>query len=314
MAMTSMIFKKAIQAARSAVAIGALATVAMGCAWAQPAPSVSAKAWAALDETGKMVGGYKADEAMPIASITKLMMAMAYLDKSPDMSLSERIDERDIDTLKNSSSRLPVGAVIVRSDLMRLALASSENRAASALARGYPGGTVAMVEAMNKKAKELGLSSAHFVDPTGLSPSNVASARDVARMAIAARAYKEALSAATQSEYKQWVAMPEAGAPLELGYKNTNKMLRDGLLAPLISKTGYIKEAGRCLTWALSKAEGTVVGLAVLGAPSFVSRDADELRLSAWARGEPEPVIQTAALVKVGSRLKGPKRSKRRHA
>ena len=295
-----------------ALALGACVESARAEAVAR-APSVSAKAWAALDESGRLVGGNKADEAMPIASITKLMMAMAYLDQSPDMSLSERIDERDIDTVKKSSSRLPVGSVLARSDLMRLALASSENRAASALARGYRGGTAAMVEAMNRKARELGLRSARFVDPTGLSPENVASARDVARMAIAARAYKEALSAATQSDYKQLVAMPDRAQLVELGYKNTNKMLRDGLLAPLISKTGYIKEAGRCLAWALAKAGGSVVGIAVLGAPSFAARDADELRLSAWANGEPEPRIASAvAQAKGPSSLRSAKSRRRR--
>lgn len=256
---------------------------------AEGQPRVRARAWAALDENGVLVGGREVDTPMPIASITKLMMGMAYLDAKPDLSVVETIEAFDVDTLKKSGSRLKVGSRMPRSDLLRLALASSENRAASALARSYPGGAEALVAAMNAKARALGLSSARFVEPTGLSPLNVASARDVAALAMAARRYPEAVEAARMASYRQEFVGPDGEAEA-LGYKNTNKALREGRMEAVVSKTGYINEAGKCLAWALAGAK-RAAGLAMLGAPSFVTRDADGLRLSAWAQGKPPPEI-----------------------
>lgn len=252
------------------------------------APAVKSRAWAVLDEAGGLMGGNMVDAPMPIASITKLMLAMVYLDARPDLSVVESIEESDVDVIKKSGSRLAVGARLRREDLLRLALVSSENRAASALARSYPGGTPGMVQAMNAKARALGLSSARFVEPTGLSPLNVASARDVAAMALAARKYPAALEAARVVSMRQEIAGAEGAESKTLGYKNTNKPLREGRMSALISKTGYINEAGKCLAWALS-AGPRAVGLAVLGAPSFVARDSDGLRLSAWAQGREVP-------------------------
>jgi D-alanyl-D-alanine endopeptidase (penicillin-binding protein 7) len=257
------------------------------------AVSVKAPSWAVVDEQGKLVGGSMHSVARPIASITKLMMAMAYLDGRPDLAQKETISELDIDTLKMSSSRLPVGAVLTRLDMLGLALSSSENRAASALGRSYPGGMPAMVDAMNAKAKALGLRQARFVDATGLSPENVASARDVALMALAAKAYPLIREAAKRSEYGQEVELP-GEAPLSLEYKNTNKMLREGKVDAIVSKTGYIKEAGKCLAWAIPGTRG-ILGLSVLGAKSFPSRDSDELALSEWARSLPPEKTKTKA-------------------
>jgi D-alanyl-D-alanine endopeptidase (penicillin-binding protein 7) len=253
--------------------------------------SAASKAWAVVDASGRLIGGQGHDVAHPIASITKMMMAMAYLDAKPNLGLLETIDELDIDTLKNSSSRLPVGARLPRSDLLMLALASSENRAASALARSYPGGSQAMVVAMNEKAKVLGMSSAKFVDPTGLSPENIASARDVAWMALEAKSYAFIRQAAQTTQYDQSVAMKDEDGKdksLLILYKNTNKPLREGKIAPLVSKTGYIKEAGKCLAWAI-EGKASTVGLSILGASSFSARDAQELRLTQWAMSKKEP-------------------------
>lgn len=266
-------------------------------------PQVRARAWAALDEKGRLVGGHEVDTPMPIASITKLMMAMAYLDAKPDLSKIETIEAVDVDTLKNSRSRLKVGSRMPRADLLRLALVSSENRAASALARSYPGGTDALVMAMNAKARALGLSSARFVEPTGLSPQNVASARDVAALALAARGYPEAVEAARMGGFRQEFVRPD-GTLDALGYKNTNKALREGRMEAVVSKTGYINEAGKCLAWALSGAQ-RAAGFAMLGAPSFVVRDNDGLRLSAWAQGKPPPVAQEESELRPKGKLKG---------
>lgn len=270
------------------IGVLALVAVALGSgaasARARSTPAES-KSWAVVDGSGRLMGGQGHDVARPIASITKMMMAMAYLDARPNLALVETIDELDIDTLKNSSSRLPVGAQLARSDLLLLALASSENRAASALARSYPGGSRAMVSAMNEKAKALGMSTAKFVDPTGLSPGNVASARDVAWMAVEAKSYAFIRKAAQTVQYDQ--AVPLKGADgkedrMVLEYKNTNKPLREGKIALLVSKTGYIKEAGKCLAWAI-EGQSSIVGLSILGASSFPARDAQELRLTQWA-------------------------------
>ena len=256
--------------------------LAVGAPAHAQAPAVKSMAWAALDAKGRLVAGRDARQARPIASITKLAMAMAYLDAKPNLDEMETISPLDVDVLKNTSSRLPVGARLSRRELLRLALASSENRAAAALARGRSGGVAATVAAMNAKAAKMGWSSAHFVDATGLSPANVASAFDVASMARAARDYPEIREAARSLSFAQMVA-PPGGSPKQELYKNTNKPLRKGLVEAEVSKTGYTNEAGRCLAWALPSSKGAYA-LAVLGAPSFPARDADELALSAWAQ------------------------------
>ena len=241
---------------------------------------IKTPSWAVVNNEGALIAGENYNKPRPIASITKLMMAMTYLDKSPEMSKKERITEDDVDKVKKSSSRLKVGFELRRSDLMRLALASSENRAASALARSYPGGLRAMVADMNEKARRLKLTKAHFVDATGLSPQNVATAKEVALMVIVAKAYPAMREAAKLHDYEQHVEMEND--PLDLSYKNTNKPLREGKVNPLVSKTGYIKEAGKCLSWVMGSTKGKVVGLALLGASSFIQRDKDEINLSEW--------------------------------
>lgn len=251
---------------------------------AMAAPAVKAKSWAAVDHEGHLIAGKQVDEARPIASITKLMTAMVYLDAKMDLSVKEKIEADDVDLIKNSSSRLEVGDAATREELLRMALASSENRAASALSRSYPGGKEAFVRAMNEKAKSLGLHSAKFVDPTGLDPRNIASARDVAKLALAARDYPMVRQAAESKEYEAMIETEEGEEPIGRFFVNTSRPLREGKISLLISKTGYIREAGRCLSWALERPSGSHVGLALLGSPSLKSRDVDEIRLSRWAR------------------------------
>ena len=132
--------------------------------------------------TGRPLFTKNADTAVPIASITKLMTAMIVLEAKQNLDEAVTIDQADVDTLKNTRSRLPVGSSFRREDLMRLALMASENRAAAALGRAYPGGFAAAIEAMNIKAKSIGLQATNFVDATGLAPGNVASAQDLALM------------------------------------------------------------------------------------------------------------------------------------
>lgn len=274
-------------------AVGCVAWAAWASASAAPsgpggqaadAPRIQAKSWAALDARGRLVDGVDPHTPRPIASITKLAMAMAYLDAKPSLEGFEEIGIEDVDRLKGTSSRLPLGTRLTRAELLRLALASSENRAANALSRGFSGGTPGMVAAMNAKARAMGWRAARFVDATGLSPLNVASARDVAAMALAARRYPEVVSAAKVGAYTQAVG-PAGGRLASLRYKNTNKPLREGALALDVSKTGYTDEAGKCLAWAMPASKGSYA-LGLLGAPSFPSRDAGALALSGWASGE----------------------------
>ena len=142
-------------------------------------------------QQGHAIYSKNTDTIMPIASITKLMTAMVVLDAQLPLSEEITIDSADIDVLKNTRSRLKVGSSLTRQQLLRLALMSSENRAAAALGRAYPGGIEAFVSAMNNKAFELGMGNSRFVDSTGLSSANVSTARDLVKMVEAAHFYEE---------------------------------------------------------------------------------------------------------------------------
>jgi D-alanyl-D-alanine endopeptidase (penicillin-binding protein 7) len=181
----------------------------------------------------------------PIASITKLMTAMVVLDAELPMEASIRILPSDIDRLKGSSSRLKVGSRLRRDQLLKLALMASENRAASALARTYPGGDIAFVRAMNRKARELGMHHSRFVDPTGLNPANVSTAFDLATLVRAAYQYKAIREATTSREDR--VAMTWGHRIRNLTFHNSNRLVSNADWDIGLSKTGYIREAGRCL-------------------------------------------------------------------
>lgn len=193
--------------------------------------------------TGRAIYAKNAETAAPIASITKLMTAMVVLEAKQNMDEPVVIDAADIDTIKNSHSRLPVGTAFRREDLMRLALMASDNRAAAALGRTYPGGTVAFVDAMNAKAKALGLHNSHFVDPTGLAPGNVATPQDLALMVSAASGFETIRTFSTAPALH--VTLPNSGR--QLGFNNTNSLVKSDGWNIGLSKTGFINEAGKCL-------------------------------------------------------------------
>jgi serine-type D-Ala-D-Ala endopeptidase (penicillin-binding protein 7) len=193
--------------------------------------------------TGRAIYSKNAESAVPIASITKIMSAMVVLEAKQNMNEPVVIQEADIDTIKNSRSRLPVGTAFRREDLMRLALMASDNRAAAALGRTYPGGTVAFVDAMNAKAKSLGLSSTRFVDPTGLEPGNVASPQDLALMVAAASGFELIRAFSTAPALN--VTLPDSGR--QIGFNNTNALVKSDEWNIGLSKTGFINEAGKCL-------------------------------------------------------------------
>lgn len=191
--------------------------------------------------TGDVLYEKNASAIVPIASITKLMTAMVALDVLPSLHETLTIGAADLDTLKGTGSRLTVGTQLSREEMLRLALMSSENRAASALSRHYPGGREAFVEAMNAKAAMLGLTETHFVDPTGLTPANVSSARDLVKMVNAAHQYPLIREFSTLEEHKVSVR-----GRLQT-FRNTNALVRNEKWSIGLSKTGYISEAGKCL-------------------------------------------------------------------
>jgi D-alanyl-D-alanine endopeptidase (penicillin-binding protein 7) len=196
-----------------------------------------------LDPSGAVVYAKQEDEPRPIASITKLMTAMVILDASISLDEPVKITKADRDLIKLTGSRLGYGATLSREEMLRVALIASDNRAANALARTYPGGRDAFVEAMNHKARALGMEHSRFVDPAGLDARNVASARDLAAMVQAARQYPLIHDATTTASI---TVRPFRGrGPLRFG--NTNRLLKNASWEIELSKTGYINEAGRCL-------------------------------------------------------------------
>ncbi|MCP3850127.1 MAG: D-alanyl-D-alanine endopeptidase [Gammaproteobacteria bacterium] len=183
------------------------------------------------------------DIIMPIASITKLMTAMVILDSKLSLKEKIRFSKEDKKSINNYYSRIRLGSELSRGDVLRIALMSSENLAASALGRTYPGGSSAFVNAMNKKAKSLGMKNTHFVNTTGLSEKNVSTASDLAKMMKAATQYATIKKYSTTQTYTARFKKPR----YVLGYTNTNVLIRAGHKDVKLSKTGYLDEAGRCL-------------------------------------------------------------------
>jgi D-alanyl-D-alanine endopeptidase (penicillin-binding protein 7) len=218
-----------------------------------------------------------ADTVTPIASVTKLMTAMVVLDADQPQDETISIGIGDLDFLKGSHSRLPLGSELPRSDMLRLALMASENRAASSLARHYPGGTEACVEAMNRKARSLGMLNTHFSDPTGLSSENVSTASDLARMVKAAAEYEPIrIYTTTPSHYVE--IQPHSRL---LGYNNTNSLVRGGQWDIQVSKTGFIREAGKCLVMLANIASRPVV-IVLLDSYGRLTRIGDANRVKYW--------------------------------
>jgi D-alanyl-D-alanine endopeptidase (penicillin-binding protein 7) len=219
------------------------AAVALAAAPAAAEPMLKSASVAIIDQsTGDVLYEKNAGAVVPIASITKLMTAMVVLDAQPGLDEFIAIDAADIDTLKGTRSRLKVGTRLTREEMLRLALMSSENRAAAALSRYYVGGRPAFVAAMNAKARFLGLDDTHFADPTGLSPENVSSARDLAKLVdVAHRHYPLIREFSTSEEYRVAVK----GRPQT--FRNTNVLVKNDTWSIGLSKTGYISEAGKCL-------------------------------------------------------------------
>jgi serine-type D-Ala-D-Ala endopeptidase (penicillin-binding protein 7) len=216
-----------------------------------------------------------ANVPLPIASITKMMTGLIVVEAGQDMDEILTITDDDVDHEKYSGSRLQVGSKMTRANLLHIALMSSENRAAAALARNYPGGVPAFVEMMNLKARELGMNDTRYVDSSGLSSKNVASARDLAKLVVAA--YQQPLLREYSTDPKATV---NAGRRM-MQYHNTNYLVALPDWEIGLQKTGFINEAGRCLMMQAVVA-GRAVVMVFLDSKGKQSRTADAGRVRRW--------------------------------
>jgi D-alanyl-D-alanine endopeptidase (penicillin-binding protein 7) len=227
--------------------------------------------------SGNSIYEKNGSEVMPIASITKLMTAMVVLDSGAPLDEPIRITGADVDKLKNSSSRLTVGLTLTRRDLLLLALMSSENRAASALGRAHPGGMPAFVAAMNRKAQSLGMTDTRFVEPTGLDSGNLSTARDLARLVHASGSYELIGEYSTMTQH----AVAPSGHRHPLEFRNSNRLVANPDWTIGVSKTGYIREAGRCLVMQ-ARVAGRQVIIVLLDSWGTLTRIGDANRIKRW--------------------------------
>jgi D-alanyl-D-alanine endopeptidase (penicillin-binding protein 7) len=237
-----------------------------------------------IDESaGEPLYAKHPEQVAPIASITKLMTAMVVLDAALPLDEAIAIDPDDVDRVKHSKSRLPVGGRLARGELLRVALMSSDNRAAAALGRTYPGGSGSCVAAMNRKAAALGMSLSRFADPTGLSSDNVSTASDLARMVTAARRYPPIQEATTTAVHQVTLSN---GRVLE--FHNSNGLVSNRTWSIGLSKTGYINEAGRCLVMQATIAARQVI-IVLLDSWGKNTRLGDAARIRRWMEAALHP-------------------------
>ncbi|WP_323140410.1 D-alanyl-D-alanine endopeptidase [Massilia phyllosphaerae] len=248
-----------------------------------------------LDQTSSEVLFEKnSTVALPIASITKLMTGLLVVQARQDLDEVLTVTDADVDRHKYTSSRLAVGTRMTRGNLLHIALMSSENRAAAALGRNYPGGIEAFVAAMNAKARELGMNDTHYVDSSGLSSQNVSSARDLARLVVTAHQEPLLRQYTTDPNY-----VVQAGNR-SLQYSNTNYLvaLPDWNIG--LQKTGFINEAGRCLVMQ-AMIQGRNVVMVFLDSKGKQSRTADAGRMRRWLEAlKPTTMPAAAAGVPAG--------------
>ncbi len=239
-----------------------------------------------IDESsGQVLLEKNADNVVPIASLTKLMTAMVVLDARLDMEELINIDEQDVDVIKHSTSRVPVGASIARKDVLQLALMSSDNRAAASLARTYPGGIAAFDVAVQAKLLALGMTHTTIEEPTGLSFHNTSTASDLVKMASAASTYADISRITTDS--RDLISIK--GRQVE--YHNTNGFVGKKGWDIMLSKTGYTVEAGRCIIMKI-KAAGKNVIMVLLNAGANSTRNRDALNVRRFLSDEKVAVIK----------------------
>ena len=241
-----------------------------------PAPDLRSNAFYVVDAADATVLAARNEQAaVPIASITKLMTALVVLAADQRMDESITITREDVTGTPGSRSRLAPGTRLSRADLMHLALMSSENRAAHALCRNYPGGMTACVRAMNARAKSLGMKSARFVEPTGLSSDNVASPEDLVKLVRAAAANPTVRAYSTDPDHTVIIAGQETV------FRNTNLLVDKPEWQVTVQKTGYIAKAGRCLVME-AVIDGRDVVIVLLNSWGRLTRIGDANRIRAW--------------------------------
>ncbi len=229
-----------------------------------------------IDQDTNEVLVSKNDQAvLPIASITKLMTGVVISEAKLSMHESITITQDDVDTEKGSSSRLKVGTTLTRGELLHLSLMASENRAAHALGRTYPGGLQAFVDLMNAKAAALGMRDTRYIEPTGLSSKNQSSAKDLAT--LVSLAYQDPILRELSTSPSHQV---EVGKHT-LNYKTTNRLIKNPNWDIGLQKTGYISEAGQCLVMQ-AKIAGRKLIMVFLDSAGKLSRVADAERVRKW--------------------------------
>lgn len=253
-------------------------------------PELSSSMALIVDEsTGEVIYSKNAESRTSIASITKLMTAMITLDALIPLNEKLTISNDDIDRVKGTRSRLNVGARLTRRELLHLALMSSENRAAAALARTYPGGTHAFIAAMNRKAARLGMYNTHFADSSGLRSDNQSTAEDLARMVRAAHTYPIIHELTTAASYDLRMPIYKRARALahrklvlrNIAFRNTNKLVNEKDWQIGISKTGFISEAGHCLVMQATIANQKLI-IVLLDANGKYTRIDDAVRVKRW--------------------------------
>jgi len=241
------------------------------------APELKSSAALVIEQDGlKVLYAKNVDAVHPIASITKLMTALVVLDAALPLDEPVTVSAEDVDGIKGTRSRLRIGTTLTRGELLKLALMASENRAAAALTRAYPGGTRAFVAAMNRKAAELGMRSTRFVDGTGLSSDNVSTAQDLARLVGAAYGHARIREYSTDSSHTVELANGR-----KLSYSNSNRLVRSSAWEIGLSKTGYISEAGRCLVLQARIAAKPMI-IILLDSWGRLTRIGDANRIKKW--------------------------------
>jgi len=240
-------------------------------------PNLRSASVIVLDGNGDIIFSKDTDTVRSIASITKLMTAMVTLDAKLDLEEKLTITKADRDLIRLTGSRLDAGAKLTRRELLLLALMSSENRAATALGRTYPGGMDKFVAQMNRKAKSLGMNNSRFADPAGLRTENLSTASDLATMLTAAKGYPLITQATTT--LREEVRPYSRRGPLN--YVNTNRLLKNAKWDIELSKTGYINEAGRCLVMQ-ANIEGEPISIVLLNSFGKLTPYGDSNRLRQW--------------------------------
>lgn len=255
------------------------------------APRLNSSSALVMDEReGVVLYGLNADAQLPIASVTKLMTAMVTLDRRLPMDEVITILPEDRDRLRGSASRLPIGVKLTRHDLLLTALAASDNRAAAALARTYPGGRAAMVRVMNAKARTLEMNKTHFADPAGLNSGSVSTAQDLALMVAAAERYPLIKEFTTTGEFAVKDMRPR-GRNIE--FVNTNRLVRSSAWDINLSKTGYISESGNCLVMQAVIRERPVI-IVLLNSWGKLSKYGDSNRIRDWLLRNERRALQLA--------------------